>query len=109
MKTEIEDLKRITLYDLAKMTSETQTEITVTIEPDRQEIQVEPWKPFEYKCPNALSAATELPGMPEPGKEPVFGALGSDLWKRVFLSSAVNEKSFSDMLREIVKIGFDNM
>ena len=28
-----------------------QVEIRITIEPDRQEIEIEPWQPYEMKCP----------------------------------------------------------
>lgn len=99
------DLKEITFDELLKQAAETKTEITVTIEPDRQEIQMQPWKPFEYKCPAAPSKTEELPDRPEPGRETVLDALGTSLWTRVVYLAFVKNISFSEMLRELTEKG----
>ena len=36
---------------LAKMAFENKVEISISIDPTRTEINIVPWKPFEYHCP----------------------------------------------------------
>ena len=101
------DLKKIKLEELLKQAAETKTEITVTIEPDRQEIQVQPWKPFEYKCPAAPLNAEELMSRPDPGEKTVIDALGTKLWTQVVYLALDKKISFSDMLRELTEKGME--
>ena len=41
----------LTLEDLAKIAIEKRVSIAVTIEPDREIIEMSPWEPFHYTCP----------------------------------------------------------
>lgn len=68
-------LKGITLEELLKKAVEAKAEITVTMGPDNTEVRVEPWKPFEYKCPAALSQTTQ----PTAAPEPLLEVIGDDL------------------------------
>lgn len=99
------DLKEIIFDELLTKAAATKTEITVTIEPDRREISIQPWNPFKYKCPAAPSKTEELPDRPEPGMEPVLNALGTKLWTQVVYLAFVKDISFSDMLRELTEKG----
>lgn len=45
--------KNIDLDLLIKKAVEEKVEITISVEPGRTEIQIQPWKPFVYTCPNA--------------------------------------------------------
>lgn len=46
-------IKQIDLDELIEKVQKANCEITITIEPDREEITVQPWKPFHYRCPYA--------------------------------------------------------
>ena len=41
----------INIDELIKAAKKEQVEIRVTIEPERMEIEIEPWKPYEPRCP----------------------------------------------------------
>ena len=45
------DLEHLDLQDIVNVVKNEKVEITITAEPGRYEIQINPWKPFEYKCP----------------------------------------------------------
>lgn len=34
-------------------------EITITVEPDRTEISIQPWKPYEMRCPYGVTKEAE--------------------------------------------------
>lgn len=44
-------LSDINIGDLMKKAVENKVEVTINLEPDRAEVQIRPWKPFEYSCP----------------------------------------------------------
>ena len=44
-------LKDINFDSLIKKAVKESCEITITVEPGRTEIQIQPWKPFSYTCP----------------------------------------------------------
>ena len=43
--------ENIDLNKLIEKAKEEQCEITITCEPNRTEITIQPWKPFSYSCP----------------------------------------------------------
>ena len=45
------DLEHLDLQDIVNVVKNEKVEITITAEPERYEIQINPWKPFEYTCP----------------------------------------------------------
>lgn len=47
----MEFLKTIILDELIDKVVHDKISVTINVEPDRAEIQIEPWKPFEYHCP----------------------------------------------------------
>lgn len=102
-RSDILDLKGITLEELLKKAVEAKAEITVTMGPDNTEVRVEPWKPFEYVCPAGQCAPEKTPGLPDPGQETVIDALGLNLWERVFQWAFANKMSFQDAIRGMLK------
>ena len=53
----MEFLKTINLDELIDKVVREKISVTINIEPDRTEIQIEPWKPFEYHCPYCKDGA----------------------------------------------------
>ncbi len=47
----MEFLKTIILDELIDKVVHDKISVAINVEPDRAEIQIEPWKPFEYHCP----------------------------------------------------------
>ena len=47
----MEVFKWVNLGELIDRVVRERISITINVEPDRAEIQIEPWKPFEYHCP----------------------------------------------------------
>lgn len=45
------DLEHLDLQDIANVVKNEKVEITITAEPERYKIQINPWKPFEYTWP----------------------------------------------------------
>lgn len=45
------DLEHLDLQDIVNVVKNEKVEITIKAEPERYEIQINPWKPFEYTCP----------------------------------------------------------
>ena len=44
---------QVDILALARMVVEDKIEVQITIEPDRTEVNIQPWKPYEMKCPYA--------------------------------------------------------
>lgn len=44
-------LENIDFNELIKKVSKEKCEITISCEPDRTEITIQPWVPFSYHCP----------------------------------------------------------
>lgn len=44
-------LEKINFNELIEKAAKENCEITISIEPGRTEITVQPWKPFSYNCP----------------------------------------------------------
>lgn len=91
-------LKGITLEELLKKAVEAKAEITVTMGPDNTEVRVEPWKPFEYKCPAALSQTTQPTAAPESLRE----ILGEDLWGPVMQHTDGDGLRVKDLIRSLL-------
>lgn len=53
----MELLKTINLDELIDRVVREKISVTINVEPDRAEIQIEPWKPFEYRCPYSKDGA----------------------------------------------------
>lgn len=47
------------LNECFKKVVEEKVEVTLSIEPDRVEIQIQPWKPFTYACPYRIGNEQE--------------------------------------------------
>lgn len=45
------DLAELSLNELLDLVKDRQVEITVTWEPDRTEVTVQPWRPYTPVCP----------------------------------------------------------
>lgn len=39
------------IYEMIEAVKTQQVEIQITLEPDRTEINIQPWKPFKMQCP----------------------------------------------------------
>ena len=46
----------VDIEELVKRVVAEKIEVQITIEPDRTEINIQPWKPYEMKCPYANGA-----------------------------------------------------
>lgn len=46
-------LQSIDIFEMIEAVKTQQVEITVTMEPDRTEITVQPWRPYRMACPYA--------------------------------------------------------
>ena len=50
---------QVDIEALVRRVVEDKIEVQITIEPDRTEINIQPWKPYEMKCPYANGAKEE--------------------------------------------------
>ena len=52
-------LEKIDFNELIEKATKERCEITIVYEPDRTEVTIQPWKPFQYSCPYANTTQEE--------------------------------------------------
>lgn len=52
-------LDTIDFNELIEKATKERCEITIVYEPDRTEVTIQPWKPFQYSCPYANTTQEE--------------------------------------------------